>query len=117
MTGHTAEEIVDDASEPRRLLGNAKACLWDIDDDELTNREQKRLSTILGKIDELEDIIRERELTEIKENWYVCDGCGWVGPWEDTVEKEYLGEVSKGWCPEAPGDEVRVRSIAEGSKP
>lgn len=60
----TAEEMAFDRSEARRLLGNAKVCLWDIDGDALTSREQSRLRTIENKIGELEEIIEEREVAE-----------------------------------------------------
>lgn len=63
---YTEKEIARDNSEVRRLLGNAKVTLWDIDNDELTDREKARLSTIIQKIDELEDIIEEREIEEIE---------------------------------------------------
>jgi len=62
----TAEELTMDESEPRRLLGNAQACLWDINREELTARESKRLTTINNKIDELEEIIKQRELKEFR---------------------------------------------------
>ena len=56
------ELAVDDQAV--RLLGNAKITLWDIDRDELTRREQNRLSTVLDKIGELEDIVQERKEAE-----------------------------------------------------
>lgn len=63
-SGYSAEELAHDESEPRRQLANAQTCLWDIDLDDLTEREKNRLITILDKIDDLEDIIEEREVAE-----------------------------------------------------
>lgn len=63
---YSARELARDASEPRRQLGNATTCLWDIDTDQLTQREAKRLTTILNKINELEDIIEAREVEAIR---------------------------------------------------
>jgi len=63
----TAEELVQDGSQPRRMLGNALACIWDIDDGELTARERSRLSTIQSKIQDLDGIIEDREVAAITE--------------------------------------------------
>lgn len=65
--GYTAEELARDASQPRRQLGNAITALWDIDSDELTARETSRLTTIQTKIQELESIIEEREVAEMRQ--------------------------------------------------
>ena len=61
---YTPEELADDGSEARRMLGNATVCLWDINRAQLTPRETARLDTILRKIADLQDIIREREIAE-----------------------------------------------------
>lgn len=56
--------------EAYKLIGNSKIVLWDIDHEDLTTREEERLNTIIGKIDELEDIVAERlteEATEVDE--------------------------------------------------
>ena len=69
ITGsHTDREIVEDRTEALRLLDNMTVVSWDIQDDELTNRETKRLDTIRGKIQELRDIVYEREMKEFAEN-------------------------------------------------
>jgi len=65
--GYSAEELAYDGSQARIALANATTCLWDIDRSELTTRERKRLATVLRKIDELEDIIEEREIQEVRE--------------------------------------------------
>lgn len=62
--GNTADEMARDASQARRLLDNAQVCLWDIDQDQLTARERRRLGTINRKIGELTDIIEEREIEQ-----------------------------------------------------
>lgn len=51
---------VDSENEAFKLVGNAKAVLSDIDDDDITERERKRLRTIYGKLNEVEDIMAER---------------------------------------------------------
>ncbi len=65
--GYSAEELARDGSHPRRMLGNAWTNLCDINRSDLTSREAKRLSTIMGKIDDLEEIIEEREVSERRE--------------------------------------------------
>jgi hypothetical protein len=66
MSEFSAEELALDGSEARRKLDNALVCLWDIDGRKLTHRERQRLSTINSKIEELAEIIEEREIGELE---------------------------------------------------
>lgn len=62
--GFTAETLVQDRSEAVRSLDEAKIVLDSLPDEELNDREEDRLSTIQGKINDLREIVFERKVAE-----------------------------------------------------